>query len=279
MRVRYIYSSRHTKTIDPHNRHKQAVPHIVKEVIRISDVVLEILDARYIEETRHPELEEHVRELGKKLVFVLNKADLVNVKELKESGKLKDLMPYVFFSAPGKIGKRELRRRISIEAKRMNKGHKKAHVGIFGYPNTGKSSLINYLSGRGVAGISSQAGFTKGMQKIRLTKDTLLLDTPGIIPLKEDKGGAESGFAKHSKIGVDTYDRVKEPDLVIHQLMQENADLLKRYYQVDTNDSEELLLKLGERWKFLKKGGEIDADRAARQVLKDWQLGKIKKNG
>src|SRR5690606_29148642 len=134
------------------------------EVIRISDVVLEVLDSRFIDETRHPGLEEEVRNAGKKLVFVLNKADLVDIEELKNSGKLDEIKQYVFFSSVKKVGKRSLRERIAIEAKRNNKEHKIAHVGVFGYPNTGKSSLINYLSGKGAAGISAQAGFTKGMQ-------------------------------------------------------------------------------------------------------------------
>lgn len=281
-RVKYAFGARHTRTIDPHNRHRSNVPYIVKEVIRISDIVLEILDARFIDETRHPELEKLVIEKGKKLVYVLNKVDLVDVEALKKDPRLKEMQPYVLFSTVGKFGKRALRERISIEAKRVPKDdptHKKIHVGIMGYPNTGKSSLLNYFVGRGVAGISKQAGFTKGMQKVRLTKDILILDTPGIIPKEEEDARAKDGHLdKHSKIGVETFDRVKDPDLVLHNIIKENPGLIQSHYGIDTEDTEELLLKLGEKWNFRKKGGEIDTSRAARQILKEWQQGKIKKN-
>lgn len=280
LRVKYAFGARHTRTIDPHNRHKQNVPHVVKEVIRISDVVLEILDSRFIDDTRHIAIEEEVKALGKKLVYVINKIDLVDIDALKASGKLEELKPYVLFSTTGKLGKRALKERIAIEAKRGNVDkHKISHVGVFGYPNTGKSSLINYLSGRGVAGISKQAGFTKGVQKIRLAKNLLLLDTPGIIPREEEDARAKGdNVEKHAKIGVETFDRVKNPELVVHNIMQENKGLLEKYYEIpEQEDSELFLIELGKKLNFLRQKGQIDTDRTARQVLKEWQLGKIKK--
>ena len=73
MRVRYSFSSRRTGTTDNKNDHKVAFPKLAREVIRISDVVLEVLDARYIEDTRNIDMEEHVKELDKKLVYLINK--------------------------------------------------------------------------------------------------------------------------------------------------------------------------------------------------------------
>lgn len=279
-RPKFAFGARHTKTIDPHNRHRSNVPYIVKDVIRISDIVLEIIDARFIDETRHPELEELVKESGKKLVYVINKVDLVDIDKLKQDPRLKDLQPHVLFSTTGKFGKKALRERIMIEAKRVPRDdptHKKVHVGIMGYPNTGKSSLLNYFVGRGVAGISRVAGFTKGMQKVRLTKDILILDTPGIIPKAEEDARAKDGHVeKHSKIGVETYDRVKDPDMVVALILKENPDLLKKFYGTETDDAEEMLDILGRKWNLIKKGGEVDTDRTARRILKEWQTGKIK---
>ena len=184
MRPRYSFSSRHTGTIANSNKHRIPIPKMVKEVIRISDIVLEVLDARFIEDTRNRELERMILDLGKKIIFVLNKADLIDVVELKKNIDLEGLKPYVLVSCRTREGIKELRTRIKIEAKRM-KQERNTHIGIIGYPNTGKSSIINVIAGGGRAKTASESGFTKGMQKIRLAKGVLLLDTPGVMPEKE----------------------------------------------------------------------------------------------
>jgi hypothetical protein len=276
MRVRYSFSSRKTGRIESTNKHKIPVPAMVKEVIRISDIVLEVLDARFINETRNKELERMISELGKKIVFVLNKADLVDVPALQQSGKLEELRPYVFISCRTKEGVKELRTRIKIEAKRM-KQERATHIGIIGYPNTGKSSIINVLAGGGRAPTAAEAGFTKGMQKIRLAKGILLLDTPGVMPEKEAPAHQTQHAKKLSLIGVKTFDKAKNPELVVFQLMKAYPGVLEKFYGIDAEgDSEKLIEELGKRYKFLAKGGKIDSDRAARMILKDWQFGKIK---
>jgi len=155
---------------------------------------------------------------------------------------------------------------------------KKARIGVVGYPNTGKSSIINILaSGRGV-GVGGAAGFTRGIQKIRFSKDILVLDTPGVIPDKEDFNINAWSFKKHAEIGVKTFDKVESPDLVVMQLMKNNPGLFELFYNIDADGDVEILLdKLGRRLGFVKKGNEVDTDRAARFVLKDWQSGKIRK--
>src|SRR3989338_6943058 len=109
MRVRYLFSSRKTRQIDPFNQHKIAVPKQVSEIIRISDVVLEVLDARFLNETRNKEM---------KVIYVLNKADLVDIVKLKEEAERKELFPYVIISAKKGIGKGTLFFQLKIEAKR-----------------------------------------------------------------------------------------------------------------------------------------------------------------
>lgn len=277
MRVRYSFSSRKTGTIEGGNRHKQAIPKLIREVIRISDIILEVLDARFIKETRNQELERFIKEQNKKLVYVLNKSDLMDITQLKQSLDLGDLKePYVLFSCKSLMGRKRLRDKIKIEVKKLKMGERRAQIGIIGYPNTGKSSLINLLAGRNSANTSSQPGFTKGIQKIRLAKGILLLDTPGVIPEEEDLK-SEKNIKKHAKIGVETYNKVKEPDLIIYELMKQNPDLFESYYLIDARgDSEVLIEELGKKKNFILKGNKIDKDRTARLILKDWQEGKIK---
>lgn len=261
------------------NKHRKSVPKVVGGMIKICDVVLEVLDARYIDETRNKEVEENIKEQRKKLIFVINKCDLVEVDKLKEEAERKKLFPHVIISCKSGIGKGGLIERIKIEAKRAlsEKKFEIAHVGILGYPNTGKSSLINFLTGRNATTTSSTAGFTKGMKKIRLSSGVLLLDTPGIIPSKEDTKYDREVLEKHAKIDVEPYDRVKEPEFVVDRIIKQNPEKLEKFYGVEADgDSEILIDELGKRKKLFAKGGVVDSDRTARAIIKDWQDGKIK---
>lgn len=276
MRVRYSFSTRKTGLIEGTNIHNIPFPKLVRDVIRTSDIILEVLDARFIEKTRNIELENIIKQLNKKLIYVINKSDLVDIKELKEKLEILGLSPYVLFSCKAKRGTKELRTKIKIEVKRIDLKDR-ARVGIVGYPNTGKSSMINLLSGKGSAAVSPTSGFTKGIQKIRLTKEILLLDTPGVVPEKEDFTRSAEVMKKHAEIGVQTADRVKNPDMAVLSIMKSYPNLLEDFYKIPANgDAEILIEEVGRKNNFLAKGNKIDVDRTARFILKDWQSGKIR---
>ena len=271
MRIKFEFSSRHTRTLKSGNRHKQSVSTVIKEVIKISDVVLILLDARFIEKSRNEEVENQIKELGKKIIYVVNKIDLVDIEELKKNP--------ILFSCRTKQGRGDLREKIKIESKRGLKGKefKIAHVGLVGYPNTGKSTLINLLVGRNAVTASSDSGYTQGMHKIRFAKNILILDSPGVIPSKEDN--IESGaIKKQAEINARTASKVQNPEFVVHMLITENPGLLERYYKIPANgDAEILIEELGKRNHFILKKSLTDTDRTARRILKDWQEGKIRK--
>jgi len=255
---------------------------VMKEVVRISDIILEILDARFIEETRNLEIEGNILDKGKILVYVFNKSDLVDVKDL-ESQIPKWMRPYVFVSATKGIGLGDLKARIKMEAKRIlkewkGKGEEKnrVHVGVIGYPNAGKSSVINFITRKGVARTAKQAGFTKGMQKIRMSEGIVVLDTPGVIPDSKYTTSSKS-FAEDVKVGGRTYSDVKDPEDVVFYLMKEYSDEIEKFYGIDSNGDVEILIeKLGREKNFLRKGGNVDVDRTARLILRDWQEGRIR---
>ncbi len=242
------------------------------EVIENSDILLEVLDARFFEETRNTLAEKKVAEEGKKLIYVLNKIDLVGLKELKK--KVSHLYPRVFVSCSQRKGGQELRERILMVAKELP--YDKAFVGIIGYPNTGKSSLINLLAGRGVARASPESGFTKGMQKIKLSSKITLIDTPGIIP--EDKYSSSpegKELTKLGKIGVKMYDKIKNPEIIVEDLLKNHPGILERHYHLAEEPLLTFLERVAKKRNYLLKGGRWDVDRAAREVLRDWQRGKI----
>ncbi len=255
------------KTPKLFNKQKEKIPEIVKKIIVESDIILEVLDARFPKETQNKEIESYIKNQGKKIIYILNKSDFL--VDLFKS----DLFPSVYVSSKERKGGRRLREMIKIEAKKIEKD--RIIIGVIGYPNTGKSSLINLLIGKSSARFSAEAGFTKGVQKLRLSKKIYLLDSPGIIPNEEYS--IEKSDKKHVEIGVKTYDKIKDPEMAVVDLMKKYSKIIEEFYNIIANGNPEILLEeIGKQKRFLRKGGEIDIDKTARLVLKDWQRGNIK---
>ena len=273
MRKRYSFSSRHTGYArDPANYLKQRkkYPALLQKILDQSEIILEVLDARFVEDTRNKDIEEEIIKRGKKIIYVINKSDL--------NPKPKDLPePYAVVSCKERKGIKDLRDRIKILSHNIVKDKDgKVIVGVIGYPNTGKSSLINILIGKSSAGTGADAGFTKGIQKLRLSSEITLLDSPGVIPQKEYSSRDVKLHSKNTMIGARSHSQVSNPEQVIAELVLGFPNTFDTYYKINSgNDSEILLEKLGRKKNFLLKGGIVDIDKTARFILKEWQEGKI----
>ena len=267
------------------SRQKQKFPKLVLDIVRTSDIILQVLDARFIKETRNHDLEAEIEKQGKKIIHVLNKADLIEIKK-KRKEISKDMKSYVFVSSRSRRGMGELRDKIKIEIRKINmEGRERAQVGIVGYPNTGKSSLINTLTGRSSAKTGAQAGFTRGVQKISLTKSILILDTPGVIPESKYSHTKKEAIQEQAKLGARTLDTIRDPELVVQGLLKDYAKQIGKHYgislgldkdKVGSEESEKVIWAVGRKKGLLRRGGGVDEDRAARLIIKDWQEGKIK---
>jgi len=241
---------------------------IVNRVINDADVLVMVLDARMIAETRNIEIENKIQRLKKPLIYVLNKSDLVDENTLMKLKK--SVSNSVFLSAKLHQGTNKLREKIMIAASRMKK--ERVKVGILGYPNVGKSSVINALKGSAAAKTSSISGYTKGVQKINTSK-MMLLDTPGVIPYKEKDN------LKHNMIGTIDYSKEKDPDVVVMQLMKQFPGVIEEYYDVKISKNTQTTLNaIAKKKLMLKKGSELDIIRTATMILKAFQNGKIKIN-
>lgn len=238
---------------------------VVKRIIHEANIVVEVLDARFPEETRNLEIEQKVRAQGKKIIYVLNKCDLVPKNELEQEKK--KLYPCVFVSSKNREGTSILRRTIIFTADRPD-----IKVGVLGYPNTGKSSLINALKGHRSAKVSPLSGFTKHSQWVRIDKRILLIDSPGVIPF------GEKSHLKHVMISATDYSKVEDPDLVAMDLIALYKGTIENFYGVETQENPEKTLDaIAIKLNRLKKGGVPDLDAMARIIIKDWQKGKIRK--
>lgn len=247
---------------------------VVEQVVRKADIILLIIDARMPELTRNETLERIINERGRKLVYVFNKIDLVKENDLK---KLRLQYKDAFFvSGVNNIGLSKLKEGLFRIAKRI--GIELPHIGVVGYPNVGKSAIINALAHRAKTQVSSIAGTTKGIQWVKVGK-LRVIDSPGVIPFDERQE------EKIGVMGAQNPEKLKNPDLavinIIKMFLEKNKKALEDFYKIkineeDKEDISDIIIRIGKKRGFLVKGGEINENRTLIQILRDWQTGRLR---
>ncbi|WFD27127.1 GTPase required for pre-60S ribosomal subunit nuclear export and maturation [Malassezia nana] len=246
------------------------------KVIDSSDVILHVLDARDPMGTRCRNVEKHIREETphKHLVFVLNKVDLVPTWVTARWIKiLSKEFPTLAFHASinhsfGKGSLIQLLRQFSV----LHSDKKQISVGFVGYPNVGKSSIINTLKKKKVCNVAPIPGETKVWQYITLMRRIYLIDCPGIVPVSAHDSETNTVLK-----GVVRVENLETPSEHIASLLSRvKPEYIKRTYQLTSwKNADDFLAQLSTRMGKLLKGGEPDVDTSARMVLNDWIRGKI----
>ena len=200
------------------------------------------------------------------MLYVLNKSDLVPKKIAEKTAKR--FTPCIFVSSKEKLGASKLANKILELSKGEN-----CTVGVLGYPNVGKSSVINLLKGKGSASVSSTSGHTRGLQFVRARKKIKLIDTPGVLSYKE------KGIEKQVMIGSINPQSLDSPDYYAMKIIEQFPKLFESYYDEKyNNDALDFLERVATKKQILKKGGEADLERFGRKLLQDWQKGRMHEN-
>ena len=275
--------------------HKAGYWEVVERIIHESDLVLEVLDARLVEFSRNEQVEELIKAEGRPLIFVINKTDLVSREKLQEQvRKLKKIGGVVFIStkkkgeskvllyaikkAFKKYGKREVEERDKFAPKiRFREAKAGIVVGVLGYPNVGKSSIINSLAYKKKVKVSKKSGTTHGIHWINITGDIKLIDSPGVIPLKKEDE------IRYGLIGAKDTEALKNPEIVAHAViklfLKEDKKTFEEFYKIelgDEKDVEEIVNKIAKKKSYLLKGGRFDEHRTFMEIVRDWQQGRLR---
>ncbi len=238
---------------------------IVLEEIERCDGVLEVVDARCPNEFRSRRLEELFDDMGKPFWIVINKVDLVPKefadrckKVLKRDSNAVDV---IHVSSKKFYGFWILRRSLK------NYFDREAKLVVVGFPNVGKSSLINMLAQYTVVSTAPVPGHTKGKQWIRISRKLLLSDTPGIIPRE---------FASEDWAKILFPDDVEESALILLEKIEKaEGSNFEEIYGIKPKSDEETLERIAMRFGFLRKGGAPDTHRASARLLNDWNNCKL----
>ncbi|KAF8640751.1 hypothetical protein AX17_000402 [Amanita inopinata Kibby_2008] len=254
------------------------------KVIDSSDVILHILDARDPLGTMCESVLEYIKKekAHKQIVLIINKCDLVpNWVTARHIQYLTPRFPTLAFHASPNhsFGKGSLIQLLRQFAQ-LHSDRKQISVGFIGYPNVGKSSVINTLKSNKVCRVAPVPGETKVWQYITLTRRIYLIDCPGIVPTSAHDSQTSTVLK-----GVVRVEALSTPSDHVPTLMERVKPLyLSRTYGVPLPNKDDpsegwepevFLDKLARMKGRLLKHGEPDIDSVAKIVLSDWVRGKI----
>ena len=214
---------------------------------------------------------------------MLNKADLTDKNELKKWIKLiEDKTGFPVIPTDAKNSKDLsliVKKAVELSEPRiqvlMSKGllRRPARVMVVGMPNVGKSSIINKLTKSSKTKIGAKAGVTRQQQWVRINPQLELLDTPGIIPMKQEDQIRAKKLAFVNAVSENAYSNVPVANELLTLLDSLYPSKVKEFYNVERLTVEDIAF--ARNW--IISGGAPDIERTAIYVLRDFREGKIGK--
>lgn len=297
----------------PHESSRRVYDKIFKDVLSSADIVLYVLDARDPNGTRSQEVERQIvaAEGGsKRLILILNKIDLIpqSVLEawlaylrrsfptlpLRASRSAPNARTFDHKALTQKATSETLLRALKSYAndKQLKRS---VTVGIIGYPNVGKSSVINVLcarlsgsssSSRSACPTGAEAGITRSLREVKLDNKLKLLDSPGIVfPSLSSSVDSETATKAHlALLSALPPKQITDPVPAISLLLKRSSvlpSLLKTYdlpplLSAPNGDlTTDFLVQVARKRGRLGRGGVPNLNSAAMSVLSDWRDGRI----
>ncbi len=280
-----------TPTIQWYPGHIAKAEQALNKNLEKVDLVIEVRDARIPISTSHPHLGNWIK--GKQHLLVINRLDMIDKNAFRAWDKYfrhEGLSPF-WCNAKDGVGIKQLQQAAvrsgdNLNARRRSRGMRNRAIRALtlGFPNVGKSALINRLMRKKVVDSSRKAGVTRSLRWVRLGQDLDLLDAPGVLPPRLDNQEAALKLAICDDIGQGAYDvelvaidflKMLEK-LELAQKVDSPFSFLEQRYGLSVGTGKMNANQWLERLAQLQTSG--DTRRMAQRVLDDFRkvlLGKI----
>lgn len=268
--------------------HMKKTKELLKEQLKLVDVVWELLDARIPRSSKNPDIDPIVH--GKPKIIILNKKDLADprvtedwVRYFKDQGITAIPMNSIDSSSATQLLNESKNLLAEKLESRRAKGIKREVIRamIVGIPNVGKSSMINKYAKKKSAKTGNKPGVTKGKQWVRIQKDLEMLDTPGILWPRLDDKKAALNLAFVGTIKDEIMDRETLGLRLVETLLRDYPkDLFTRYGLEGMSEETpalEVLDTIARKRGCMFKGNEVDYLRVANVLLDEFRSGRIAK--
>jgi ribosome biogenesis GTPase A len=282
--VRLILKVMTSPSIQWYPGHIAKAERALQEQLKKVDVVLEVRDARIPLATRHPQVEKWTS--NKERVLVLNRVDMISPRAQQlwlEWFRTQGEEPYSTNANHGQ-GVAAVAQAAKAAGEKMNQRRRDrgmlprpVRAVVIGFPNVGKSALINRLLNRRVVDSARRAGVTRQLRWIRISEQLDLLDAPGVLPSKLTDQEAALKLAICDDIGEAAYDNQRVAAALVDKIKQLQAiapellpkQLLQSRYALalESLTGESYLETLANQ----RHQGDIE--RMAREMLNDFRKG------
>lgn len=256
----------------------------LKEKINLVDVVIEVLDARIPLSSCYNNIKSLLGE--KPRLILLNKADLTEEQELKAwIKKLEEISNCPVMVSDAKNSKdlnKIVAKAVELSEPRiqslMAKGllRRSARVMVVGMPNVGKSSIINKLTKTSKTKTGAKAGVTRQQQWVRVNPKLDLLDTPGIIPMKQKDQKRAQKLAFVNSVSENAYETEAIARELLIILEKKYGTKIRAYYNLEDSDQVTVEnIAMSRNW--IVKGAQPDVERTSIFILRTFRDGKMGK--
>ena len=265
--------------------HMARTRRIMRESMKLVDIVIELRDARLPMSSANPEIKKLIGD--KPLVVILNKSDMADLAQTKRWLMYFERQNVLAIAADCNRGKglnglaaivREaLAPLIERRSARGIIGRPLRMMAV-GIPNVGKSSLINRLAKGKRAKVEDRPGVTRDMQWVKTKDGFELLDMPGVLWPKFDDLTVAENLAFTGAIKDDIMDIEALAARFLARIGKDYAPLLNARYKLCDEETanmggHDLLRLIGKKRGMLLPGGEINTQRAAITVLDEFRAG------
>lgn len=263
--------------------HMAKTKRLIKENIKLIDIIYEVIDSRIPYSSRVNDIEDLIGDKPRVLIFA--KYDLCDKPETdKFIEKYQKLGFYCLtYDLTHEIDKdklinlsNEILKEKLEKAKEKGINKDKIRALVVGVPNAGKSTFINKIVGKKIAVTGNKPGVTKNLSWIRIGKNIELLDSPGILWPKLEQEKEAFNLASTTAIKEDILPKEEVAIYIIKFMYKNYKELLEKNYGVtDISDFYEVYDTIGRKRGFLGRGGVIDDDRVTDLIINDIKQGKI----